>query len=347
MGRALLLAAVLVGVIAGSAEGRSNGECSSAVVVSTKTGKVLARPLVSPLGVVTDGRDGWFVAGIRLWHVRRDGRIDARWHSPVRRSLADRLRASAPETLTRHGNRLYVAGRQRVVAVDAWTGRVLWRSPAIAGPTVKGWRATITALAAGSRSLYVGGTFTSLGGVRRVGLAALDAATGRLLSWRAPPVHNLALLALSSSRLYFSGTSTVKAVRAADGRWTSFVPRGRIANSVMLAVWGRYVLIGCASRWSTCDTTSGVFNGRTGEPVRKFAFDEVRGAGAVAFSGSTAYLGTGPEGDFGNENFLIAIDLRTGKFKPWFPRTGYYVTAASMAVSGDRVFVAGAFCPGP
>jgi len=47
MGRALLLAAVLVGAIAGSAEGRSNGECSSAVVVSTKTAKVLARPPVS------------------------------------------------------------------------------------------------------------------------------------------------------------------------------------------------------------------------------------------------------------------------------------------------------------
>jgi hypothetical protein len=223
---------------------------------------------------------------------------------------------------------------------------VLWLSPVIAGPTVAGWRATIAALAAGANAVYVGGTFTSIGGRRRVGLAALDATTGRLLPWQAQPVRAVALLALSSSRLYFSG-SRIGAVRTSDGRPTSFVPSARIADPIMLAVWGRFVLIGCSSRWSICDTDSGVFEGRTGKAVHKYGFGEVSSAGAVAFAGSIAYLGTGPEGDFGGSHYLIAIDLRTGKFEPWFPKVGYYVTTTSIAVAGARVFVAGSFCPGP
>ncbi len=90
-----------------------------------------------------------------------------------------------------------------------------------------------------------------------------------------------------------------------------------------------------------------MFDGRTGKPVHKFGFDEVLSAGAVAFAGSAAYLETGPEGGFGGSSYLIAIDLRTGKFEPWFPKVGYYVSTTSIAVSGDRVFVAGSFCPGP
>ena len=205
---------------------------------------------------------------------------------------------------------------------------------------------TITALAAGSRAVYVGGTFTSLGGVRRVGLAALDAATGRLLQWQAPPARGVALLALSRSTLYFSG-SRVGAVRTSDGGPTSFVPRARIVDPIMLAVWGRFVLLGCSSRWSICEGDSGVFDGRTGKPVHKYGFGEVLSAGAVGFAGSTAYLGTGAEGDFGGQNYLIAIDMRTGRFEPrWFPKVGYYASATSIAVSGDRVFAGGSFCPG-
>jgi hypothetical protein len=90
-----------------------------------------------------------------------------------------------------------------------------------------------------------------------------------------------------------------------------------------------------------------VFDTRTGEPVHKYALGEVLAAGAVAFAGSTAYLGTASEGHFGGNIHLIAIDLRTGKFKPWFPKAGYYAYATSIAVSADRVFAVGSFCPGP
>jgi outer membrane protein assembly factor BamB len=342
--RWLLLVAVTLGLIAGAAESAASQECRSGVILSAKTAKVV-RGLHLPVNsVVADGHGGWFVANSRLKHLLREGSVDGTWRSPMRRSLAYAQRF-ADGMLTRHGDRLYVAGRRRVVAVDARTGRVLWLSPAIAGPTVAGRRATITAIAVGGRAVYLGGTFTSLGGARRIGLAAVDAYTGRLLPWRAPPVRGVALLALSSSRLYFSGSSGVGAVRVSDGRTASFVPRSRIRNPLVLAVWGRFVLVGCSARWSVCDGDSGVFDGRTGKPVHKFGFDQVLSAGAVGLAGSIAYLGAGPEGGFGGSYQLIAIDLRTGKYEPWFPKVGYYAYATSMAVSGDRVFAAGSFCP--
>lgn len=339
-----MLVAVTVGALAGSAESAAVQECRRALIISTTGAKVLRGLQLSLNGVVADGQGGWFVANSRLQRLHRDGSVDRAWRSPVRRSLAPRQPARAG-MLARQGDRLYVAGRLRVVAVDAGTGRVIWRSPAIAGPTVKGFRPTITAVAAGSRSVYVGGTFTSLGGAERVGLAALDAFTGRLLPWRAPPVRGLALLALSTSRLYFSGSSGVGAVRAGDGRPTGFVPQPHLQDPLVLAAWRRFLLVGCSSRWSSCNVDSGVFDARTGKPVHKYGFGQVVSAGAIAIVGSTAYLGAGPEGSFGGDVVLIAINLRTGKYEPWFPKVAAYSYVESMAVSGERVFVAGSFCP--
>jgi len=341
--RWVLLAAVLVGAVAGAGVSAATQGCRSALIISAKTGKVL-RPMYLPINsVVADGRGGWFIVNNELQHIHRDGSVDEKWYSPMRRTLAFRLRF-ADGMLARQGDRLYVAGRRRAVAVDARTGQVLWLSPAIAGPTVAGSRATITALAADRSTVYIGGTFTSVGGARRVGLAALDASTGRLKSWRAAAARNVALLALWSSRLYFSGSS-VGAVAKSDGRLTTFGPLARVTDPIMLATWRRFVLIGCSSRWSSCNVDSGVFDARTGKPVHKYGFGQVVSAGAVAISGSTAFLGAGPEGDFGGGTYLIAINLRTGKYEPWFPKVAPLSYVGSMAVSRDRVFAAGSFCP--
>jgi outer membrane protein assembly factor BamB len=345
MVRWFVVAAATLSLVTGSARATRASSCASGLLISAKTGHVLHRLQLPAPTVVSDGRAGWFAAATQLTHLRSDGRVDPTWRSSVRRSVSYTNRESYG-ILARRGNRLYVAGRQRVVAVDAGTGRVLWLSPAVAGPTVKGLRATITAVTAGSRTVYLGGTFTSVAGARRAGLAALDASTGRLLPWRALPARPVTLLALSSSRLYFSG-ARVGAVRASDGGPTAFASPERMFHPIMLAVWGRLVLVGCSARWSNCESDTGVFDSRTGKPVHKFAFDEIPAAGAVGLDGPTAYLGAGPEGDFGGHNFLIAIDLRTGKFKPWFPKAGYYGSVSSIAVSGDRVLVAGSFCPGP
>jgi hypothetical protein len=312
------------------------------VIISALAGHVL-RGLHMPIDIiVADGHGGWFVASTGIRRVRRDGRVDATWHSPVRRTPV----LATNSELTRHGDRLYFAARQRVAAVDAATGRVLWLSPTVSGPRVAGFRASIFAVAAGSRDVYLGGTFTAVGGARRVGLAALDAATGRLLPWQAAPAPNVALLALSSSTLYFSGSFGVRGVRASDGGPTGFRDRGEVESPAMLAVWHRFVLFGCNPRVGACGGSTGVVDGRTGNPVHKYAFDEVLAAGAVDFDGPIAYLGTGAEGDFGGNTHLIAIDMRTGRYERWwFPKPGAIASSSSITVSGDNVFAAGTFCP--
>jgi hypothetical protein len=369
--RWLILVAVAVGTLAGAAEGTTTAGCTNALIISAKSGKVLRRLPQPVYSVVADGRGGWYVADSRLWHLRRDGSVDEGWHSPVRRVLGYGAADSAPGMLARYRDRLYLAGRRRVVAVEAATGRVLWRSPSVAGPILFGRRPTITGLAAGSGRVYVGGTFAHFGPAKRGGLAALAASTGHLLSWQAPPLLQQApsriyspgsatRLALSASRIYVVGAFNqvgvgrrrvarpgVEAVRRSDGRLTGFLPRARIEEPVSVAAWGRLLLLGCGARVSVCEAHTGVFDARTGAPVRRFAFDEVLGAAAVGFAGPTAYLGAGSESDFGHNNYLIAIDLRTGRFDPWFPKSGYYVDVTEISVSGDRVLVAGSFCPGP
>jgi hypothetical protein len=199
-----------------------------------------------------------------------------------------------------------------------------------------------------------------LGGVKRIGLAALDASSGRLLSWKAPglfqppsspgwPPGSVSSLAYSGSRLYFAGTfgelgpkrvlrrAGVAAVRASDGALTTFSPRAQLSAAGALAVAGRLVLIGGGEG-------DGVFDSRTGRVVRGFAFDQIGSASAIAVNRSTAYLG----GWFGGKNSLIAIDLRTARYRNWFPKIrDYYVTVSGIAVSGGRVLAGGSFCPGP
>lgn len=183
-----------------------------------------------------------------------------------------RVRASYG-TLTRFGDRLSIAGRRRVVAVGAGSGQALWVSAEISGR-----RRAVDALVASSRIVYVGGSFTTLGSTRRVGLAGLDASTGRLLPWRAPAVFQpsrgwvagaVGHLALSSSRVYFAGNfrqlgpkrvpraNGVAAVWTRDGRSTGFSPRALLYEIGALAFAGRLVLVGGRENGGVLDSRTG------------------------------------------------------------------------------------------
>ena len=87
MMRLLALAALIVGVITGGAEGEPTQGCVSAVIDSTKSANVLRCLKLPVSSVVADGRGGWLVADRRLRNPRSDGSVDRKWHSPVRRRL--------------------------------------------------------------------------------------------------------------------------------------------------------------------------------------------------------------------------------------------------------------------
>ena len=115
------------------------------------------------------------------------------------------------EQLTAYGGMLYVAGRTaadesqgvraRVYSARVWiaTAKVVLRkvSPPLGG--------TASTLGAQGARLFVGGTFSSAGGVARANLAAFDVRTGMLLPWRPSADSVVTGLAAANGKIYVGG----------------------------------------------------------------------------------------------------------------------------------------------
>lgn len=342
----LALSLAGLGCYSAAASPRSEPSCRDAALVSVKTYKVLLRfsarngitplrkPLLPGLNAVADGHGGWYVAGMGLGHLRHGGRLDRSWHAALRRKLAVR-------TLQRVGDQLYVSDRRRVFAIDARTGRTRWASP-----TVRRGPGRILALAANGTTVYAGGQFGGVAGRSRAGLAAFDVRTGRLLPWRPPLRRNseVTALALKPRLLYLGGLFAtvggkprfgVAAVRLDTRAVTAFAPKLVGGNGVnAIAPAGRIVLIGAPG-------DGGAYNSRTGERLR--GYDSVFNANAIEVRGQTAYLGGTIRDSIPLYN-LLAINLRTGERRVWFPRVAGSVQVERIAVSGEKLFVGGEFC---
>ena len=344
MKSALVLAVAVVATCGASARPAGGVACQSAALVSLQSGKVLKqlthrlRQGVRGADAVADGRGGWYVAGIGLAHVTNDARKDPSW----RPRLSTRR---AVFGLTRAGGTLFVTDGYRVFAVSERTGKQLWSSARIHHRPQIG----VLALAATAAKVFVGGYLTEVGSDRRNALAALDARSGRLLPWRHPPIRNyrgsipvVAQLAVGAGRLYFGGgfirlgsarrLGGVAAVTIRDGRPTPFAPYAWNRSSLVAA--GRRVLIGGREG-------GGVFDGATGKLVSRRPPLDL--ASAIAVRGTTAYLGGDFRTTIGGDN-LLAVDLRSGKLRNWFPRLANEVSVSVLAPSGGKLFVGGAFC---
>jgi trimeric autotransporter adhesin len=175
----------------------------------------------------------------------------------------------------------------------------------------------VLGLALSGSTLYVGGNFFSIGGQRRIGLAALDAATGALTAWD-PGLNNMirsVVLSSDGSTLYVGGQFT--SVQGASG--------GPYARNYLAAI----------------DTT-------TGNPT---AFnpgpDNYVWSLAISGDGSTLYAG----GDFNNvqgasggpytRNFIAAIDIASSNPTTWRPNPGG--VACTLVLSGTTLYIGGAF----
>jgi hypothetical protein len=66
-------------------------------------------------------------------------------------------------------------------------------------------------------------------------------------------------------------------------------------------------------------------------------------ANAIEVRGQTAYLGGTIRDSIPLYN-LLAINLRTGERRVWFPRVAGSVQVERIAVSGEKLFVGGEFC---
>lgn len=206
--------------------------------------------------------------------------------------------------------------------------------------------------------VYAGGTFTSIGGLAREGLAALDAQTGAVTAWdpKAPGV--VWSLALHDSIIFAAGQFTtigdlprrhLAAISARTGsaldwnrNFEGDVHVLRVADS-KLYVGGGFTAIGgqprsCVARLDPHTGLADDWNPNVDGPVV-----------GLGLSGSAVYLGGGFTTVGGEPRArLAAVDATSGAPRSWAPT--YSRSIKVFAVAGDRVVVGTAssfdFTPG-
>ncbi len=217
----------------------------------------------------------------------------------------------------------------------------------------------VYALAVSGPTVYVGGTFTTLGSNARGGLAAVDT-DGTLLSWYPGAVSSFSgsagvyTLAVSGTAVYVGGNFTsiggtlrayAAAIDATNATITAWNPNLSAGSPVQgLVVSGSTVYL--AGDFTTIDSPAVTRNYLAAVDAvngTATAWDpNANGPGtALAVSGSSVYVG----GRFSllnrqARNRLAAIDA-TGALTAWNPDAGGNVYA--LAVGVDRVYAGGAF----
>jgi hypothetical protein len=138
--------------------------------------------------------------------------------------------------------------RNNIAALDAASGAVTdWN------PNANAW---VKALAVSGSTIYVGGSFTGIGGQARNRIAALDAATGEATAWNpdasALQLPSVSALAVSGSTVYAGGNFTsiggqarncIAELDAATGAATDWNPNAE-SEVLALAVSGSTVYAG-------------------------------------------------------------------------------------------------------
>jgi trimeric autotransporter adhesin len=304
---------------------------------------------------------GWFnyAAGVARQHVAA---IDAWTGAPlVWNADAD----SVVYALALDGQRLWVGGRfntiggqprAKLAAVDPGTAAVDAWSTTVASPP--GQYPAVTALAPAGATLYVGGSFTSIGGQVRRNLAALDATSGAASAW--DPVgagfaNVAAIVSRGATVLVGGGFSTLGGatranlaeVSASTGAATAWNPGPdgavralAVANGALLA-GGDFANAGGAARanLAALDLATGAalpWNPRAHGSVLAI------GVPAVPFAGYPIGIGGGllSVGALTRHN-LASIDLATGQVTSWNPHSDGYVRA--LAIQDGLLYAGGSF----
>ena len=283
---------------------------------------------------------------------------------------------NAVASLVTAGNTLYVGGyfttiarqsRYGVAAIDATTGRAsTWDPHAISNIGGTGVAPVLAILLSGNL-VYLGGSFTTIGGQARNVLAAVDATTGKATSWnplvttsaQAADVETIALVGntvyVGGIGTYTSATQTRRALaafNATTGALTSWNPAainnpgstsvisvsGSSVSGTTLYVGGNFLQMGGQVRdhLAQVDLTTGAatnWNPGAGAPVVSLArFNN------TFFAGGSFSTVNGVD-----RHDIAALDLTTGAATSWNPNADGSVVTSKLSTDGTTLYVAGGF----
>ncbi len=241
--------------------------------------------------------------------------------------------------------------RSGLAALDAATGLAAAWNP---NPLDTGFPGVVRSIQVSGSTVYVSGSFTTIGGSLRNSVAAIDAGSAAATAWNPTSNGLVYQLLLNGSMIYACGSFTSiggaprKSIAelnlAGTGNATSWNPD---ASSTVFAIartgstvyaGGNFELIGGASRArvAALDATTGL---ATGWDPPDPGYDVY----SVLPSGSTVVVGGTFWGiDVKLRSHLAAIDLTTNRVTDWNPNPDLsYVNI--VAASGSKVFVGGHF----
>ena len=257
------------------------------------------------------------------------------------------------------GGRVYVAGifdhvgsaeRQGLVAVDRRSGDLLDWNPQLRASPIPGF---CDVIALRERTLYLGGSFSSVGGVDAPGLAAaVDTYTGTRSAWAFSPNHLVSAICSSGQQLFAGGVFTgagepigragLAAIDLRSGHplpWNPSIdgqPLNMQVRDGLVYIGGRFQAIGGQPRanLAAVDAISGV-------PTEWDPSCDGQ-VWTLAITDSVVYAG-GLFGAVGGQprSNLAALNRVDGRATPWNPAPNDFVK--SVVTADGAVFAAGEF----
>ncbi|MGA2507122.1 MAG: hypothetical protein ABSF80_06580 [Chitinispirillaceae bacterium] len=217
----------------------------------------------------------------------------------------------------------------------------------------------VWALAVSGTTVYVGGTFTSIGGATRNNIAALDATTGTATAWNPNANSGVGALAVSGTTVYAGGNfssiggatrNNIAALDSATGTAISWNPNANyLVNVLVLSgstvyAGGEFTSIGGQPRSCIAALDAATGNATVWNPNATDGYNTR--VDALVMNGTTVYAG-GIFDSIGGQlrSCIAALDATTGNATAWNPNAsgGYLTEVHALAVSGTTVYAGGDF----
>jgi hypothetical protein len=258
-------------------------------------------------------------------------------------------------TLALSGSKLYVGGSglstegegNDIVAVDAATAVASDFSPQVGG--------NVDAVAVSGSDVFVGGSFRTIGGSARTGVASIDLATGQPTALEIPYSGKFAV---SGSTVYVVVGDGLRAFDSGSGDqlWTVSTDGEVSAVAVSAStvyMGGAFTTVTPSGGSATPTAGLAAFDAASGSLVTGWAPGGVSVSGgtatieALAVSGASVYVGgTFDTAGGATRHNLAAFSASTGALSAWNPNIAFGSSTPSvnaLAVLGSTVYAGGNF----